>query len=264
MGKPKAPKAPDPKDTSAAATGTNISTAIANSYLNNANQVTPDGKITYTNDGTYQSITDPYTGKTYQIPNRTATTTLSDIGQQTKDQTDAAQLNLGKVANNQSAFLNDYLGQGVDLSSANIDKYSNEHFGDDFNKQWSTNQTDLENQLANRGVQQGSAAYTKALADFNVNKGNAFDNMQGNRYGQAQQAILTQRNQPLQELNALLSGSQVSQPQAAGYNQSPIATTDNAGIINANYQQKLDAWKQKSASSSNLLGGLFSLGASFI
>jgi hypothetical protein len=264
MGKPKAPAPPDPKDTSAAATGTNISTAIANSYLNNANQVTPDGKITYTNDGTYQSITDPYTGKTYQIPNRTATTTLSDIGQQTKNQTDQASLNLGKVANSQSSFLQDYLGQPVDLSSANVDNYTNTHFADDFNKQWGTNQTDLENQLANRGIQQGSSAYTKALADFNVNKGNAYDNMAGNRYGQAQQSILTQRNQPLNELSALMSGSQVSQPQPANYNQSGIATTDNAGLINANYQQKLDAWKQNSANSQGLLGGLFSLGASFI
>lgn len=261
---PSAPEPPDPKETSAASTGTNISTAIANSYLNNANQVTPDGKITYTNDGTYQSITDPYTGQTYQIPNRTATTTLSQIGQQTKDQTDAAKLNLGQVANSQSAFLNDYLGKPVDLSAANIDQYTNTHFGDDFNKQWGTNQTDLENQLANRGVQQGSAAYTKALADFNTNKANAYDNMKGNQYGLAQQSILTQRNQPLNELSALMSGSQVSQPAPAAYNQSPIATTDNAGLINANYQQKLAAWQQQQQQQQGLLGGLFSLGASFI
>lgn len=260
---PSAPKPPDPKDTSAAATGTNISTAIANSYLNNADQVTPDGKITYTDNG-YKSITDPYTGKTYQVPTRTATTTLSDIGQQTKDQTDQAKLNLGQVANSQSAFLNDYLGKPVDLSSENINNYTNTHFGDDFNKQWGQNQTDLENQLANRGVQQGSAAYTKALADFNTNKANAYDNMQGNQYGLAQQSILTQRNQPLNELSALMSGSQVSQPAPANYNQSQIPTTDNAGLINANYQQKLQAWQQQQAQTQGLLGGLFSLGASFI
>ncbi|TRD03798.1 tail fiber domain-containing protein [Mesorhizobium sp. WSM4303] len=263
MGKSSAPKPPDPKETSAASTATNVGTAIANANLGNVNQVTPDGNLTYSQSGTYK-WNDPYTGKTYDIPQYTATQTLSQMGQATKDQTDAAQLNLGKVANNQSAFLNDYLGQPVDLSAENVAKYTNDHFGDDFNKQWTTNQTSLENQLANRGVQQGSAAYTKALADFNTNKANAYDNMQGNQYGLAQQSILTQRNQPLNELSALLSGSQVQQPNYINPNTSQVATTDTAGIINNAYQQKLQAWQQKQAQSQGLLGGLFSLGASFI
>lgn len=263
MGKPKAPKPPDPKETSAASTATNVGTAIANANLGNVNQVTPEGNLTYNQSGTYK-WNDPYTGKSYDIPQYTATQTLSQMGQATKDQTDQAQLNLGKVANSQSAFLQDYLGKPVDLSSENVANYTNTHFGDDFNKQWGTNQTDLENQLANRGVQQGSAAYTKALADFNTNKANAYDNMQGNQYGLAQQSILTQRNQPLNELSALLSGSQVQQPSYVNPNTSQIATTDTAGIIGQNYQQKLQAWQQNQAQTQGLLGGLFSLGAGFI
>jgi len=263
MGKPDAPDPPDPKETSAASTATNVGTAIANANLGNVNQVTPDGNLTYSQSGTYK-WNDPYTGKSYDIPQYTATQTLSDIGQQTKDQTNAAQLNLGKVANSQSAFLNDYLGKPVDLSSENVNNYTNTHFGDDFNKQWGQNQTDLENQLANRGVQQGSAAYTKAIADFNANKSNAYDNMQGNQYGLAQQSILTQRNQPLNELSALLSGSQVQQPSYVNPNTSTIPTTDTAGLINTNYQQKLQNYQQQQAQSQGLLGGLFSLGASFI
>lgn len=263
MGKPDAPDPPDPKETSAASTATNVGTAIANANLGNVNQITPDGNLTYSQSGTYK-WNDPYTGKSYDIPQYTATQTLSQIGQQTKDQTNQAQLNLGKVANSQSAFLNDYLGKPVDLSSDNIANYTNTHFGDDFNKQWGQNQTDLENQLANRGVQQGSAAYTKALADFNTNKANAYDNMQGNQYGLAQQSILTQRNQPLNELSALLSGSQVQQPSYINPNTSTIPTTDTAGLINTNYQQKLQNYQQQQAQTQGLLGGLFSLGASFI
>lgn len=263
MGKPDAPDPPDPKETSAASTATNVGTAIANANLGNVNQITPDGNLTYSQSGTYK-WNDPYTGKSYDIPQYTATQTLSQIGQQTKDQTNQAQLNLGKVANSQSAFLNDYLGKPVDLSSENIANYTNTHFGDDFNKQWGQNQTDLENQLANRGVQQGSAAYTKALADFNTNKANAYDNMQGNQYGLAQQSILTQRNQPLNELSALLSGSQVQQPSYINPNTSTIPTTDTAGLINTNYQQKLQNYQQQQAQTQGLLGGLFSLGASFI
>jgi len=263
MSKPKAPSPPSPKETSAASTATNVGTAIANANLGNVNQVTPDGNLTYDQTSTY-TWKDPYTGKSYDIPRYTATQTLSDIGQATKDQTDQASLNMGKVANNQSAFLNDYLGTPVDLSSGNIANYTNTHFGDDFNRQWGTNQTDLENQLANRGVQQGSAAYSKALADFNTNKANAYDNMHGNQYGLAQQSILTQRNQPLNELSALMSGSQVQQPSYVNTNMPTIPTTDTAGLINQNYQQKLQNYQQQQAQSQGLLGGLFGLGASAI
>ncbi len=66
------------------------------------------------------------------------------------------------------------------------------------------------------------------------------------------------------ELTALLSGSQVSQPQYANSNMPTIPTTDSAGLINNAYNQKLQAWQQNNANSQGLLGGLFSLGASFI
>ncbi len=67
MGKSKAPKAPDPKETAAAQTGTNIGTAIANQTLGNVNQVTPDGALTYSQTG-MTKWTDPTSGKIYDLP----------------------------------------------------------------------------------------------------------------------------------------------------------------------------------------------------
>lgn len=46
-----APKSPDPKETAAAQTGTNVSTAIANATLGNVNQKTPWGSLTYNQTG---------------------------------------------------------------------------------------------------------------------------------------------------------------------------------------------------------------------
>lgn len=51
MAKPKAPTPPDPKETAAAQTGTNVSTGLANTFLGNVNQVTPYGTLTYTYSG---------------------------------------------------------------------------------------------------------------------------------------------------------------------------------------------------------------------
>lgn len=108
-----APKPPDPRETSAAQTGTNVSTAIANAMMGNVNQITPDGSLTYNQTGSH-SWTDPYTGHTYDVPTFTATQELSPENQAIRDQTQGAQYNLAATANDRSNFLRDYLGQSVD------------------------------------------------------------------------------------------------------------------------------------------------------
>ncbi|MER9691991.1 tail fiber domain-containing protein [Mesorhizobium sp. M0179] len=263
MGKSSAPKPPDPKETSAASTGTNISTAIANSYLNNANQVGPDGTITYTNSGT-QSITDPYTGKTYQIPTRTATTTLSAAQQAIKDQTDKAQLNLGTLANNQSSFLNDYMAKPFDGSNDATEARLLQLGKARLDPILAQQQDALATRLSNQGIKLGSAAYDRAMAQQGQNANDATNQLILSGHGQAFSEGQAIRNQPINEITALLSGSQVSAPQAAGYNGSTIPTTDNAGLINQNYQDKMAAYNQQQAQSGSLIGGLFGLGSKLI
>ena len=76
MGKgsaPAAPAAPNPVDTARASTSTNVATAITNAFLNNTNQITPDGSLRYDQTDTY-NWTDPYTGTNIAIPQFTATT----------------------------------------------------------------------------------------------------------------------------------------------------------------------------------------------
>lgn len=117
MGKSKAPKPPDPRETAAAQTSTNIGTAVANGTLSNINQVTPDGSLTYSQTGT-RKWTDPMNGANYELPIWTATQTLSPAQQAIKNQTDAAEKNLATLANTQSGRLNDLLGKPIDLSGA--------------------------------------------------------------------------------------------------------------------------------------------------
>lgn len=63
MGKPKTPEPPDPKETAAAQTGTNISTALANNALGQINQVTPYGSQSYSQTGS--KWIDDENGQTY-------------------------------------------------------------------------------------------------------------------------------------------------------------------------------------------------------
>jgi len=108
FGDPPAP--PDPIRTASAATATNVSTSVANAFLNNINQNTPEGSLRYDPTDTY-SWNDPTTGQTYSIPRFTATQILSPQQQGIRDQTVGAQTNLATMANQQSGNLQRLMSQ---------------------------------------------------------------------------------------------------------------------------------------------------------
>lgn len=119
MGGKSAPKAPDPKATAAAQTGTNVTTAIANGYLGNINQITPDGSLEYSYGG-MKTVKDPTTGATYQVPTTTVTQTLSKQQQAIKTQQDIASKNLATTGAQQSARLNGLLSSPFNLDGAPV------------------------------------------------------------------------------------------------------------------------------------------------
>lgn len=205
MGKSKAPTPPDPKATAAAQTATNIGTAVANGYMGNVNQVTPDGSLTYSY--TKQKWTDPLSGNVYDLPVATATQTLSEMQDKIKKQNDQASLNLATLATSQSSRLNDLLGKPMDISKApaagdhskltlpqyqqfsagpelqtsvgnagniarsyetdfDTSKYENALMAR-LNPQLERDRAALETRLANQGLQPGSEAYNRAIDEAN-------------------------------------------------------------------------------------------------
>ncbi len=110
-----APTPPDPQETASAQMGQNVNTAIANANLQNVNQVTPYGNLTYSQSGSYQ-FKDPNSDTVYDIPQFTATQSLSPTQQKLFDYEQAAKQNMAHLAVTQSGRLNDVLGQNFDLS----------------------------------------------------------------------------------------------------------------------------------------------------
>jgi hypothetical protein len=108
LSKPDPPQPPNPYATAAAATGTNVGTAIANKYLNQVNQVTPQGTLNYNQTGSYD-WSDPTTGQVYNIPSFTATQTPSAQQQAIQSQQEAAAYNLAGMANAQSGRVSSLL-----------------------------------------------------------------------------------------------------------------------------------------------------------
>lgn len=69
------------------------------------------------------------------------------------------------------------------------------------------------------------------------------------------------RQQPLNELNALRTGSQVSAPQFGSTPQTNVGNTDIAGMYQNQYNSQLGSYNAQVAGNNSLTGGLFGLGA---
>lgn len=263
MAKPKAPTPPDPKEVAAAQTGTNIGTAIAEGVLNRTNQVTPYGALNYDQSGTYK-YTDPTTGQSYDLPQYTATQTLSPTQQGILDQTQGAQTNLAATANERSGFLKDYLAKPFSLDNSAVEGRLFDLGREQLDPVFAKSQQDLEQSLANRGIKQGSAEYSRSLDEFNKSKGSSYNDLLLRGHATATNDLLTERNQPINEIDALLSGSQVQQPSYVNAPQSNLPTVDYAGLVNDNYSAQMQQYLAKQQGRQQMLGGLFGLGAAAI
>ncbi len=260
MGSQKAPPPPDPKETASASTGTNIGTAIANANLSGVNQIGPNGTKMREQTGSY-SYKDPFTGQSYDIPTFTETTTLSPQEQQLQDLNNKTQANLGQIGVDQSAKIGGLLGTNVDLSNEATEARLWELGSKRLEPRFEQDENALRARLANQGLQPGSQAYASEMRRLTEGKNDARNQLLLSGRGQAVQEALTQRNQPLNEIIGLMNGSQVTMPQFGAVNMPTIPTTDTAGLINQNYNQRLQATQMNNQQQQGLLGGLMGLGS---
>jgi hypothetical protein len=260
MGKSKAPTPPDPKETAGAQTATNIGTAIANNTMGMVDQYTPDGSLTNEVIG-YQDWTDPNTGTTHKIPRYKQTTALSEMGQQIKGQNDTTQLNMAETGAQQSAFLKDYLGTPWNPDTSAIEGRLMELGSQRLDPRFAQEEDRLRTRLENQGLTAGSEAWNREMTGFNQSKNDAFNSLMLQGRGQAFNELGSIRNQPINEISALLSGSQVNSPNVSPATPQSMPTVDYAGLVNSNYNQRLGNWQQQQAQKQSLMGGLFGLAA---
>lgn len=252
----KAPKPTDPKLTSAAATGTNVSTAIANAYMQNMNEVTPDGTKTFNQTGTRQ-VKDPYTGQTYDVPTFGVTQTLSPQQQAIKNQNDRASLNLSTLGADLSGSLGKQLTGNFSLGNEATEARLFDLGRKRLDPLMAQRDEDLRTRLANQGIKAGSAAYDREMGLMGQQQNDAYNQLLLTGRGQASQELLTEDNQRINQISALLNGGQVSMPNfMTGAQVGAIPTTDNASIIANNDNARMNAWAQNQAAAGSMIGGL--------
>lgn len=284
--KPQAPTPPDPAKVASAQTGTNIQTAIANATIGNADTYGPNGSTKYDITGN-QTITGP-DGQTYQVPRYSQTTTLSPEQQKLYDQQNQFGQATNQLGIDQIGKLSGILDKPVDASG--LPSVTNDFSADRsavedalfkrLSPQLQQSRDALENNLTNQGFQRGTQAFNTAMDQASRQENDArlavtgqglqeqqglYGMQQGNRQRSLQE-MLALRNQPINEITALMSGGQVSLPNVPGYNAPQVANTDysgaaynTAGIQNSQYNQQM---QQSNAAMAGMYGlGSAALGA---
>lgn len=247
---PSPPPAPDPVATANAQTASNKETAKTQYELGATNQFTPQGSLTYKQTGTWEDGTPRFEATTAYSPTEQG---IYETGAKTRQ-------NLGDIGSTQSAKIGSLLNSPYNLSTATSDKISGiqKQFLD---PQWKQQQDELETQLINKGIRPGSEQYQREQRDFSTNRQRAYDQSYLDSYKTGEQSALTERNQPINEVTALLSGSQVSQP---GYQQTPtpgVAPTDVIGAQQQSLNQQNVGYQGQLAQKQGMMSGLFGLGS---
>lgn len=265
MGKPKAPKPQDPEKIASAQTGMNIGTSIANTQMGQVDQIGPDGSLTYEDNGTYK-WKDPTSNKVYNLPKSTAVTSLSPENQAIWDQNKGAELGMAETANQQSSFLKEYLGEPWNPDTSEIEGRLDELARERMDPRFERERAATENRLVQQGATPGSQPWETAMGQFGEDKNDAYNQLMLQGRGQAFGELGAIRNQPINEISALLSGSQVNQPGYQAATPAKAATTDYAGISGMTHQQELAAYQAKLAANpwGSLFGAAGKIGAAMI
>lgn len=235
MAKPNPPTPPNPVTTAQAQTGTNLSTAVAQSELGNVNQSGPYSSTTFNQTGGY---TDPNTGQ--WVPQWSENTQLNPTLQSILSGTEntansllptgqilannaagsaTTPLNVNQTANNGIIAAGP---QALDQPVANAAYNASTAF---LTPTFQQQQTDLQDQLARQGISVGNQAYGNAENQLQNTQNNALTaaannavvtgaNQANNMFGLAlqgqnqnlgqQQAV---QSNPLQLLSQLYGGS---------------------------------------------------------
>lgn len=251
----KTPRPPDPVETAQAQAGVNLTTAVTQQNLNMVDQVNPWGQVDYEQSGATR-FKDSF-GNWVEVPTFTQTTTLSPEQQAIFDRAQSAQTNLADIADEQSARVADTLSDPFSFNNQDAANWAFDLASERILPQQERNESGLRSRLINSGIRPGTSAWNTEMERLTNANTDQLNQLALNSRGQAFSEGLATRNQPLNELNALLTQSQVSNPaQMSGATpQVGVGGVDYAGMVQDNYAQQM---AQRNA----MMGGLFGLAGS--
>lgn len=115
----------------------------------------------------------------------------------------------------------------------------------------------IRSQLIASGIRPGSAQWDSEMSRLTNANTDQLNQLALTGRQQAYQEALTEYNNPLNSISALMSGSQVQSPQFVNTPTAQVGGVDYTGLVNNNYQAKVQNYQAG-------MGGLFGLGAAAV
>jgi hypothetical protein len=230
----KAPEAPDPYEVAQAQKEANIETAREQQRLGMTGIESDQYSVQY--------VTDPSSPSGYRQIGHLSPELQALLGQSQ----DLSAL-YGGIAGEQLGRVGDVMANPWDMDASRGTEISD------------IQRTFLDPVWSGRGIREGSEQWQMAVRDFESQRSQAYDRMFLDAYTTANQAALTERNQPMFELAGLRGGYQGPTPGMPQINTPApgVAPTDVAGPVMQAYQQEMAAHNAG-------MGGLFGLGSSLL
>ena len=269
FGKPDIPATPDYTGAAQATASGNLDAARAATAANRVNQVTPFGTLQYSVTGQ-----DPYGNPTW-----TSTSALSPDQQALYDYDIQTSKGLGALQQQGLGYVSNMLQSPFDTSrlpqtGINAGEQMSESIMRRLQPNILMEQKRFDAQMANQGIPLGSEAYQNAKRNFDERQNDKLTSaiiqgtqtgLQARGQGFSEQAY--QRNEPINTLNAVRSGSQVTNPNSffvSAPQQATTAGADYLGAAGMTGNANIAAANASNAQRNAMISGLFSLGSSAV
>lgn len=259
---PSAPSAPDYSGAARETAAGNLDAARQATAANRVNQYTPYGSLEYAVSGEDK----------FGNPMWSATQKFSPENQKLFDIQNQLSYGVGQLGAQGLDYVRQQLENPFDVSQLpSLGINPSETYSDAIMRRLAPSMEQsrgkLEQQLANQGLQIGSEAYDRAIRNFEQKQNDLMlgAQTQGLQAGlQARQQQLGElayrRNEPLNVLSALRTGSQVTSPSYV--NSSQQATTQGPDLLGASqmgYNAQMGDFNAKQAAQANFNSGLMGL-----
>lgn len=218
---PSPPSSPDYTGAATATAAGNLEAAQQAQQANMVNQNTPYGSLNYVQSGYFPSGNPQYSSNI----------SLSPTGQKLLDYANNSAIGLGKEQDQALQRTDQALAQPFDQSS--VPAIADQSYSAQtarLDPQWDAASKQNDTALANQGLAPGGEAYDNAKRTFNQGKNDAYTQARLaaiSTMPQTYQLASAARNQPLNELNALRTGSQVQNPSFTSTPQQQTTTGPN-------------------------------------
>lgn len=264
FGSPEQPAVPDYRSAAEATARGNLEAARAAAAANRVNQITPYGNLMYEITGK-----DPYGNPTW-----TATQTLAPSQQRLLDLQNQASIGMGELSNQGLKYVSNMISNPFDTSRLpQVGINAGEKYEDAIMRRlqptMEMERKQFDAQMANQGIPLGSEAYTNAKRAFDARQNDRLTSavvggmdvgLRARQQGFGQEAYM--RNEPINTLNAIRTGAQVTSPTYVNApQQATTAGADYLGAAGMTGNAAIAGANAANAQRNAMISGLFSLGS---